>query len=50
MTYVHYAGALPGTSQLNGPFPNWNQPSTREWFAEALWRALDSHFGVDRVP
>lgn len=50
VTYVHYAGALPGTSQLNGPFPNWNQPSTREWFAEALWRALNSHFGVDRVP
>ena len=49
-TYVHYVGAVPGTAQLNGPFPNWDQPSTREWFAEALWRALNSYFGVDRVP
>jgi len=27
----------------------WDQPATRGWFAAVLWRALDSHWGVDRV-
>ena len=27
----------------------WDQPATRGWFAQVLWQALDSHWGVDRV-
>ena len=45
---VYYAGAVPGTS-ATANWDGWNRPSTRAWFAEALWRALDSHWGVDRV-
>jgi uncharacterized repeat protein (TIGR02543 family) len=48
-TYVTHAGAVPGTSQTVG-WGNWDRPSSRSWFAQALWQALDSHFGQDRVP
>ena len=48
-TFVYYAGALPDYP-TNGPFPVWNQPATRSWFSRALYQALDSYFGVDRVP
>ncbi len=50
VTYVFYVGALPGTSSANSSFTNWNQATPREWFAESLWRALNSYSGVDRVP
>ncbi len=48
-TFVYYAGALPDYP-TNGSFPVWNQPATRAWFSRALYQALDSYFGVDRVP
>ena len=47
-TYYTHAGALPGTNPA-APWQAWDQPSTRGWFAQALWQALNSHFGVDRV-
>ena len=28
----------------------WDRPSTRAEFAVALWQALNSYWGVDRVP
>jgi hypothetical protein len=49
-TYVHYAGALPGTDSPGEDWTWYAQPSTRSWFAEALWRALDSHFNLDTTP
>ena len=30
-----------------GTFATWKQPSTRAWFARALWTALNSYWGVD---
>lgn len=48
-TYIHYAGPIPGTAPV-APWDGWSLPATRGWFAEALWQALDRHFGVDRVP
>ena len=39
-TYVYYAGALPGTASPTQPWASWNAPSTRAWFAEALWQAI----------
>ncbi len=45
VTYVHYAGAARGTGSANGNFDGWDQPSSRAWFAFALWQALDSYFG-----
>jgi hypothetical protein len=48
-TYVHYAGAAPGTDPAQ-PWATWSEPSTRGWFAQALWQALDGYFKVDRLP
>ena len=48
-TFVHYAGAVPDYP-TTGPFGMWDQPATRGWFTRALWQALNSYFGVDRVP
>lgn len=50
VTYVHYAGLVRGTSGATGSFDGWDQPSSRAYFAFALWQALDSYFSVDRVP
>jgi len=47
-TFVYYAGALPNYP-TNGAFPAWNQPATRDWFSRALYQALGSYFGIDRV-
>jgi alpha-tubulin suppressor-like RCC1 family protein len=49
-TYVHYAGTLPGTKLRVQDWVGYDQPATRGWFAEAEWRALNSYFGLDRVP
>jgi subtilisin family serine protease len=49
VTYYRNAGAVPGTV-ATGPWSDWDTPSTRGWFAEALWLAIDSYFNVDRVP
>jgi hypothetical protein len=49
VTFYRNAGAIPGTVATED-WPDWDAPSTRGWFAEALWRAIDSYFGVDRVP
>ena len=49
-TYVHYAGALPGTDTTSTAWIAWDQPSTRAWFAEAEWRALDTYFRFQPVP
>ena len=48
-TFVHYAGAVPDYP-TTGPFGMWDQPAPRGWFSRALWQALNSYFGVDRVP
>ncbi|HEY8598206.1 MAG TPA: choice-of-anchor D domain-containing protein [Thermomicrobiales bacterium] len=48
-TFVHYVGAVPDYP-TSGPFEMWNQSAARGWFARALWQALHSYFGVDRVP
>jgi alpha-tubulin suppressor-like RCC1 family protein len=45
-TYVHYAGALPDTSDAHAPWAGWDRPAPRGWFAEAEWRALNSYFGL----
>ena len=39
LTYHKHAGAIPGTDPT-ATWSNWNQPSTRGWFAQALWQAL----------
>jgi hypothetical protein len=51
-TYIHYTQAQGGVPDYpdSGPFPVWNQPSTRAWFARALWAALSSHFTVTNLP
>ncbi|MFN8538614.1 MAG: S8 family serine peptidase [Thermomicrobiales bacterium] len=49
VTYYRNAGAVPGTVATQ-PWPEWDEPSTRGWFAEALWQAIDGYYGVDRVP
>ncbi len=48
-TYYHYAGAVPGTNAANA-WAQWDQPSTRAYFAGIYWQAYASHFGVDLVP
>ena len=40
-TYVYYAGAIPATVPM-ASWGEWDQPSTRGWFAQALWQALTS--------
>jgi hypothetical protein len=44
------AHPLPGTATTGQPWDRFDKASNRAWFAEALWRALDSYFGLDRVP
>ncbi|HEY8600867.1 MAG TPA: S8 family serine peptidase [Thermomicrobiales bacterium] len=48
-TFVHYAGAPPGTA-LGGNWATWDIASSRAWFATALWQALDSYYNADRTP
>jgi len=48
-TFVHYAGAPPGTT-LAGSWATWDTASSRAWFATALWQALDNYYNVDRTP
>ena len=40
LTYYKYAGAIPGTDPT-ATWGNWSQPSTRGWFAQALWQAFN---------
>ncbi len=47
-TFVHYAGAVPGSSNTGGDFDGWDQPSSRGWFARVLWQTLNSYFGADQ--
>jgi hypothetical protein len=51
-TFVHYTQDFGGVPDYpaGGSFPGWNQPATRAWFARALWAALQSYWGIDRVP
>jgi uncharacterized repeat protein (TIGR02543 family) len=49
MTYHRNAGAVPGTIATQ-PWYAWDTASTRGWFAEALWLAIDRYYDVDRVP
>jgi hypothetical protein len=49
-TYLQYAGEVPGSPDPHGPFVDYDQPSTRGWFALALWQALDSYWNTNAVP
>ncbi|MFN8512692.1 MAG: S-layer homology domain-containing protein [Chloroflexia bacterium] len=49
-TFYHYTQALGGIPEAPVGSDAWNAPATRGWFAQALWRALDSQFGVDQIP
>src|SRR4051794_31772308 len=40
---------IPGSPDPHGPFVDYDQPSTRGWFALALWQALDSYWDVRTV-
>ncbi len=42
--YTQAAGGVPA------PPADWNAGATRGWFARALWVALDSYWGADRMP
>jgi hypothetical protein len=46
-TFHYYTQGLGG---IPAPPSNWNAQATRGWFAMALWAALDSYWGQDRVP
>jgi hypothetical protein len=49
-TYLHYvSGPIPGTGSTTEVWNAASAPSNRAWFAEVLWRALDSYFGLDRT-
>jgi len=48
-TYVHYVGGLPDVGS-GASFPGWDQPSTRGWFARALWAALQTQFARSTLP
>jgi alpha-tubulin suppressor-like RCC1 family protein len=43
VTYVANVGPVPGTTSATQNFADWNTPSTRAWFAEALWLAIQNH-------
>ncbi len=63
VTYVHYAGAVRGTANTTtgsdgktapsdgttSPFSGWDATSSRAYFAFALWQALQSYYGTDKV-
>jgi uncharacterized repeat protein (TIGR02543 family) len=49
-TWVRYAGLIPGTSATDERWPAWSVPAEREWFALALWTALDRQFRVATLP
>lgn len=49
-TYLFYVKSLPDFPNTSGDFNAWDQPSTRAWFARALWTALQSHFNVGLLP
>ncbi len=48
-TYYFYVGAVPGTNPVNN-WNEWDQNSTRAYFAGIYWQAYQSYFGVDRMP
>lgn len=49
-TYIHYVGGVPGAAPDGGwgGAEGWDQPATRAWFAQLLWRALAAHWGEPR--
>lgn len=49
-TYVHYAGAVPGTANPTNAWPAWDQNATRAYLAGIYWQAYASYFGTDLVP
>jgi alpha-tubulin suppressor-like RCC1 family protein len=44
-TFHYYTGTQGGIPTAPSTMAGWNAQATRGWFAMALWRALDSHFG-----
>ncbi|MFN8517679.1 MAG: hypothetical protein U0841_34925, partial [Chloroflexia bacterium] len=50
ITYYYSAGNLPEQQAYDYPFSDWNAPSTRGWFAQVLWKALDDEFGGAMYP
>jgi subtilisin family serine protease len=50
-TYLYYVNTgVPDLPNTRGDFTGWDQPSSRAWFARALWAALQSHFGATMLP
>src|SRR3712207_1082947 len=49
LTYYKHAGTVPGAAPA-ATWAAWASPATRGWFALAQWQALDSYWGVDRMP
>jgi hypothetical protein len=47
-TFINYAGFVPGSPEPDEPFHDYDQPSTRCWFALTLWQALNSYWGQNR--
>ena len=41
---------IPGTGSPYANWSNWSSGAPRDWFAQALWQALNSRFAVDPVP
>ena len=52
-TYLAYTdpayGGVPD-HPTSGGFADWSSPSSRGWFARALWAALRSQYGVVLIP
>jgi hypothetical protein len=43
VTFVANVGPVPGTASATQDFALWDRPSTRAWFAQTLWLAIQGH-------
>jgi len=49
LTFARNAGAIPDRPSGQA-WADWDTTASRGWTAQILWQALNSYFGVDRVP
>ena len=47
-TKATFGGVPDAPTAGNVGFNNWNDPSSRGWFARTLWAAVNSYFSVDQ--